>query len=141
MAMEDLADLFASEDHWAKVQIAVMVTSTCILLQIPQTGILYTQKGCDFIKTGDLRFVPTSGRPPKFSEGLHENLASLSQTIYWASYMFLMRGGPEPQHAIINLENEFRQELPVGEIISIFLYIQLIFYYSKLIRSSSIFVL
>ena len=136
-AMEDLADLFASEDHWAKVQIAAMVTSTCILLQIPQTGILYTQKGCDFIKTGNLRFAPICGRPPEFSEDLHENLASLSQTIYWANYMFLMRGGPEPQHAIIELEKEFRQELPVGEITSISLYIELISSYSKLTHSSS----
>ena len=135
--MEDLADLFASDNHWEKIQIVVMVISTCILLQILQMGILYAQKGYDFIKAGNLRFVPTCGRPPPFSQDLHEKLASLSQAIYWVNYTFLMRGGPEPQHTIIDLEKQFRQELPVSETISTS-YIELIFFRSWLTRSSLI---
>jgi len=135
-AWESLAELFKGNDHKTKVQAAALVVSSHVYLCLPQMALLYIQKSCDFIKAGNLQFVPTCGRPPEFSEDLHEHLIALSQTIYWANYLFLVCGGPEPR-ATVKLEKGFRQELPVGELTSIFLHIQLIFYYSKLIRSSS----
>ena len=132
---EHLAELFKGKDDWVKLQATLLIASGYIFARMTQMGLLYIQKGCDLIKVGKLQFVPTCGRPPEFSEELHEILVSLSQTMYWANYLFLMCGGPEP-HATYKLEKEFRHELPVGEIASI-VYIELIFCYSKLIRFSS----
>jgi len=114
MAWEALAELFKESDYGTRVQAAVLVVSSRVYMCMPQMALLYIQKTCDFIKAGELRFVPPCGRPPKFSEELHETLGALSQTIYWANYLFLMCGGPEPR-ATAKLEKEFRQELPVGE--------------------------
>jgi len=125
-AWEALAELFGSTDYRTCVQAAVLVISSHVYMCMPQMALLYIQKTCDFIKAGDLQFVPTCGRPPEFSEELHETLAALSQTIYWANFLFLMCGGPEPQ-ATAKLEKEFRQELPVSEFSST-LYIEFIFY-------------
>ena len=132
---EHLAELFKGKDDWVKLQATLLIASGYIFARMTQMGLLYIQKGCDLIKVGKLQFVPTCGPPPEFSEELHEILVSLSQTMYWANYLFLMCGGPEP-HATYKLEKEFRHELPVGEIASI-VYIELIFCYSKLIRFSS----
>lgn len=124
-AWEALAELFKAADYSTRVQASLLVVSSHIYMCMPQMALLYIQKTCEFIKEGDLQFVPTCGRPPEFSEELHETLAALSQTIYWANYLFLMCGGPEP-HATAKLEKEFRQELPVSEFSSA-LYIELIF--------------
>ena len=112
-AWESLADLFNGSDCRICVQAALLVASSHVYMCLPQMALLYIQKTCDFIKAGGLQFVPTCGRPPEFSEELHETLAALSQTIYWANYLFLMCGGPEPR-ATAKLEREFRQELRVG---------------------------
>jgi len=133
---ESLADLFRDSDYRTKVQAAVLVVSSHIHICMPQMALLYIQKSCDFIKAGNLQFVPTFGRPPEFSEDLHETLVALSQTVYWENYMFLMCSGPEP-HTTAKLEKEFRQELPVGEFTSIFLHVELILSYSELTQSSS----
>ena len=135
VALECLAELLEGKDYRTAIQSLTMTTSSYIFIPMTQTAQLYVQKSCDLIEAGNLRFVPICGRPPEFSEDLHETLVALSQTIYWANYLYLMRGGPEPR-ATANLEREFRHELPVGEITSILLYIGLIFYYSKLIRFS-----
>ena len=140
MAWESLAELFKGTDYRTCVQAAVLVASSHVYLCMPQTALLYIQKTCDLINAGDLRFVPTCGRPPEFSEELHETLVALSQTIYWANYLFLMRGGPEPR-ATAKLEREFRQELPVGLSTSTLLHAEFIFHHSELIRFSSRFVL
>ena len=100
-------------------------------------ALLYIQKSYDFIKVGNVQFVPTYGRPPEFSEDLHETLVALLQTIYWTNYLFLACGGPEPR-ATAGLEKEFREELPVGGVASILLLVKLIFSDSKRIRFSEI---
>ena len=110
---ECLVELFKEGDYRTKVQASVLVAAGHILICMPQTALLYIRKSCDFIKAGNLRFVPTYGRPPELLEDLHETLAVLSQTIYWANYLFLMCGGPEP-HATVDLEKAFRRDLPVG---------------------------
>ena len=132
---EHLAELFKGKDYWAKVQATLLIASGNTFLRMIQVALLYIQKGCDLVKIGKLQFVPACGRPPEFSEELHEILVSLSQIMYWANYLFLMCGGPEPQ-ATYKLEKEFRHELPVGEVASI-MHIELIFCHSKLIRFSS----
>jgi len=135
-AWESLAELFKGTNYRTSLQAAVLVVSSHVYMRMPQTALLYVQKCCDFIRAGDLRLIPTCGCPPKFSEELHETLAALSQTIYWANFLFLMCDGPEP-HATTELEKEFRWELPVGEITSFILYTELIFYHSGFIRFCS----
>jgi len=112
MAFEWLAELFKSGDYRLKVQAAAHVASGYALLDLPQTSLLYIGKSCNFIQSGNIRFVPTCGRPPEFSEDLHETLVALSHTVYMATYLFLVGKGPEPR-ATVGLEKEFRQELPV----------------------------
>jgi len=135
IALECLAELLKGKDYRTTLQSLTMTTSSYLLIHMTQTGQLYIQKTCDLIEAGGLRFVPTCGRPPEFSEELHETLVGLSQTIYWANYLYLMRGGPEPR-ATAKLEREFRYELPVGGITSMFSYTGLIFYHRKFIQSS-----
>ena len=135
-AYECLADLLEIKDYMAVARALVLAASSSTLVFMTQMGILYIQKCCAIIEAGNLHFVPTIGDPPEFSDSLHENLVALSQTIYWANYLFLVRGGPEPR-ATVNLENEFRQELPVGKITSFPSHIRLIFHYSECIRFSS----
>jgi len=115
IALECLAELLKAKDYRTTLQSLTMTTSSYLLIHMTQTGQLYVQKSCDLIEAGGLRFVPTCGRPPKFSEELHETLVALSQTIYWANYLYLMRGGPEPC-ATANLEREFQYELQVSGI-------------------------
>ena len=115
ISLECLAKLLKSKDYRTTIQSLVMAASSYILIRMTQTAQLYIQKSCDTIVTGDLRFVPTSGHPPEFSEDLHETLVTLSQTIYWANYLYLMRGGPEPR-ATASLEREFRLELLVRSV-------------------------
>jgi len=127
MAWEALAELFEKSDYGTRVQAAILVVSSHVYMCMPQMAQLYIQKICDFMKAGELQFVPPCGRPPEFSEELHENLGALSQAIYWANYLFLMCGGPEPR-TTAKLEKEFRQELQVGGFPSASLYIKFIFY-------------
>ena len=135
-AWESFAELFKGNDYRASLQLAVLVAAGHVYLCMPQMAILYIQKSCDYAKAGNLQFVPTCGRPPDFSESLQETLAALSQIVYWANFLFLMRGGPEP-HATAELEKEFRWELQVSKITSIYLYTELIFHCSEPTRFSS----
>jgi hypothetical protein len=132
---EAVADLFKGKDYRACTHFATSLLGSFIYLCKPQLALLYIQKCCEFVQAGNLRFVPTYGRPPEFSDELHEILVALSQLIYWANYLFLMCGGPEPR-ATATFEKEFRQELPVGDIASLLSYTELICYCSELIRFS-----
>jgi hypothetical protein len=132
---EAVADLYKGKNYRTSTHFATSLLGGCIYLRKPQLALLYTQKCCEFIQAGNLQFVPTYGRPPEFSDDLHETLVALSQLIYWVNYLFMMCGGPEPR-ATAKLEKEFRQELPVGNIASLFSYTELICYCSELIRFS-----
>ena len=134
-AWEATADLFKGKDYRASAHFATAVAAGSVYLRKPQAALLYIQKCSGFVQAGNLQFVPTYGRPPEFSDDLHEILVALSQIIYWANYLFLMCGGPEP-HATAGLEKEFRQELPVGDVASLLSYTQLIFDSSGLIQFS-----
>jgi len=135
-AWEAAAELFQGNDYGLNVQAAIFITAGHFHVRMPQTAMYYARKSCDFVRAGNLRFVPTYGRPPEFSENLHETLVALSQTIYWVNVLFLLRGGPEP-HATAELENEFRRELPVGGIASFTLSTEFISRYSEPIQFSS----
>ena len=124
-AREALADLFKGDDYRAMVHSASMVVPGSIYTGLPQMALLHIQKCCEFAQAGNLQFAPTYGRPPEFSEDFHETSVALSQTIYWANYLFLTHGGPEPR-ATNKLEKEFRRELPVGDIVLIPPYAELI---------------
>jgi hypothetical protein len=134
-AWESLADLFRVDDYGTKVHVTSSIIANYIYFRMPRMALLYIPKCCDLAKAGNVRFVPTYGHPPEFSEDLHEILVALSQVIYWANYLFLMCCGPEPR-ATAKLEKEFRQELPVSNIASRLSYNELIFYCSELIRFS-----
>ena len=134
-AWESLAELLKSDNYGVIAQAAVQVAASYILIRMRQTAALYIQKSCDAISAGNLHFVPTCGHPPEFSEDLHEILAAISQTIYWANYLFLIGGDPEPR-VTARLEKEFRLELPVGDTTSAFSHRQLMLFYSKHIRFS-----
>jgi hypothetical protein len=135
-AGEALDDLLKGNDHRAKVQTASSVVSNFIYTRMPRTALFYVQKCFEFAQAGNVQFVPVYGRPPEFSEDIHETSVALSQAIYWANYLFLVRGGPEPCMTA-KFEKEFRRELPVGDIVSIFSHVELIFYCSELTRFSS----
>jgi len=123
---ERLVDFLGSKNYWECVRALILATSNTILHCMWQTSLLYIQKSCKLIKLGNLRFVPEYGPPPEFSEEVHKTLVPLSQTIYWANYMFLTHRGPEPS-ATADLEQEFREELPVGDINPIISQVNLIF--------------
>jgi hypothetical protein len=132
---EATADLFKGKDYRASAHFAATLVGGSIHLRRPQLALHYIQKFCGFVQAGNLQFVPTYGRLPEFSDDLREILVALSQTMYWANYLFLMCGGPEP-HATAKLEKEFRQELPVGDTASFLPYTELIPSRSELIRFS-----
>jgi hypothetical protein len=115
-AWEALADFLRGNDYRAKVHGTSSVVPGFIYTCMPEIALLYIQKCCDFVQAGNVRFVPTHGSPQGFSEDFHEISVALSQVIYWANYLFLMHSGPEPR-VTAKLEKEFRQELPVGDII------------------------
>ena len=115
IAWESLVEILKSDNYGVTVQALVQVVASYILLRMMQTGAFYIQKSCDAIDAGGLQFIPIRGRPPEFSEDLHEILVALSQTIYWTNYLFLVCGNPTPR-ATARLEKEFRLELPVGDV-------------------------
>ena len=115
VAWECLAEILNRRDWLTAIRSLMVAGSGSILVCMWQTALLYIQKSCEVIKAGNLRFIPARGNLPEFSEELHETLVPLTQTIYWANYLFLMRGGPEPR-GTANIEREFRQELPVSVI-------------------------
>ena len=121
---EALSELLKGNDYRAKIHGASSAIPGFIYLRLPQAALPCIQKCCESAQAGNLQFVPTYGRPPEFSEDFHEISVALSQTIYWANYLFLVCGGPEP-HATAKFEKEFRHELPVGDTASILSYIEL----------------
>jgi len=112
IAWECLAELFTSGDNRVCFQAAAFVASGHIYARMPQTALLYIQKCCKFIEAEELRFVPIVDAA-RFSEDSTKLWPLFPQAIYWANYLFLMCGGPEP-HATADLENQFRQE-PTGQ--------------------------
>ena len=109
--MELVVDIFRGRDLELTAQVALWAVATSIIMPaIPNP--LYIKKSCEAINTAELQFIPTYGRPPDFSEDLHEKLSLLSQAIYFENYLFLTHSGAEPKMTA-RLEKEFRHQLQV----------------------------
>ena len=109
---EWLAKIFKGNDWELRAQVALWVTAGSVAVSSNNFTFPYMQKGCEAINTGGLKFLPMYGRPPEFSETLHERLSVLSQTIYFENFLFLTCGGAEPMMTA-GIEKEFRCQLPV----------------------------
>ena len=111
-SLDLLADIFKGHDWELRAQVALWATAGSIVLRRSDTAHLYIRKGCEAINTAGLQFIPSYGRPPKFSEMLHEKLSVLSQTIYFENFLFLTCNGAEPTMTA-RIEEEFRYRLQV----------------------------
>lgn len=112
MCFEFIADIFKGHDWELKAQVALWVTAGSIVLPYEGLTLPYIQKSCEAVNIAGLRFIPMYGRPPDFSEELHEKLSVLSQVIYFENFLFLTWGGPEPTMTA-RIEKEFRHQLQV----------------------------
>ena len=112
MSFESLAEIFKGPYWDLKVQVALWIITGSITLTADNFIFSYMQKSCEVINAAGLRFIPAHGRPPEFSEDLHERLSVLSQVIYFENFLFLTCGRAEPTMAA-RIENEFRYQLPV----------------------------
>ena len=110
--LEYLADIFQGNDWELRALVAVWVISGSILLSANEIIYVYMQRSCEAVNAAKLQFIPMYGRPPGFSEDLHEKLSVLSQIIYFENFLFLACGGAEPTMTA-KLEEEFRYRLQV----------------------------
>ena len=112
-SFELLVGVFKGGDWELRAQVALWIVAASISLSGTGTFVFpYLRKSCEAIDAAGLRFVPTYGRPPNFSEDLHEALSVLSQAIYFENFLFLTCGGTEPTMTA-RIEKEFRYQLPV----------------------------
>ena len=113
ISREWLAKIFKGCDWELRAQVALWVTSSAVTLALnDHYTLLYMQRGCEAVNTAGLRFIPAHGRPPVFSEELHEKLSVLSQIIYLENFLSLALGGGEPTMTA-RIEKEFRHQLGV----------------------------
>ena len=110
MAFEWLAEVFKGRNWEVRAQVALWTAAATFALS--GNNPLYLQRSFEAIDTGGLQFVPTYGRPPEFSDALHEKLSVLAQAIYFENFLFLTCGGAEPTMTA-RIEKEFRCQLPV----------------------------
>jgi len=112
MTLESLVDVFRGHDWELRVQVALWVAAGSIFLSVDNFTFLYIRRCCEAIDAARLQFIPTYGRPPEFSEDLHEKLSVLTQVIYFENFLFLTCGGEEPTMTT-KIEKEFRHQLQV----------------------------
>lgn len=121
--LESILEVFREHDWELRAQVALWVTAGSVTIWALTLAGMYIKKGCEAINTGGLQFVPTYGRPPEFSEGLHEKLSVLSQIIYFENFLFLTCGGAVPTMTA-RIEEEFRRKLPVRHLVTVHTYVQ-----------------
>ena len=114
LAWEELAKIQEGADDFLKVQALLSICSCCTVFLWVGFALDYARKACRVIDSAKLQFIPTYGRPPEYSEEVRQRSTTLSQVIYFENYLFLARGGPEPQ-LTARIEREFRHELQVGD--------------------------
>ena len=112
MGFESLVDLFKTRDWELMAQAGVWLMASSIVLRLGDTVQVHIRTCCEAVNTGRLRFIPTYGQPPEFSEDLHEKLSALSQMIYFENFSFLTCGGANPTMTT-RIEMEFRHRLRV----------------------------
>jgi len=114
LVWEELAKTKRGNNDELKAQAMLSISACCLILRWMDVASQYLHKSCRIINTANLRFIPTCGRPPAYSEEIRERSAVLSQVIYYENYLFLACGGPEPE-LTARIEKEFRYELQVGK--------------------------
>lgn len=112
-AWEELAKIQQGDNNFLKVQAMLSISTCCIVFRWIDYARQYVQKTCSIIDSTRLRFIPTYGQPPEYSEEVRHKSTALSQAIYFENYLFLARGGPEPK-LTARIEREYRHELQVG---------------------------
>jgi len=110
--LECFMDILKGHDWELKAQVGLWATAGSIIIPDRGRAPVYIRKSCEVVNTAGLRFIPTYGRPPEFSEDLHEKLSVLSQIIYFENFLFLTCGGAEPTMTA-RIEEEFRHQLQV----------------------------
>ena len=135
--MEVLKETTRRKNWDLQAQIALWITMGSVVLRLREVTTLYVKKSCDAVNLGGLRFIPTYGRPPEFSEDLREKLSVLSQIIYFENFLFLTCNGAQPRMTE-RIEWEFRHDLQVRSVIPSFIESRFLYFvYSKLIRCCS----
>lgn len=116
-SLELLIEVSRGSDWELKAQMMLWVASGSIVMRLLQLTPSYIKKSCDVVNMAGLQFIPTYGRPPQFSQDLHEKISVLSQIIYFENFWFLTCGGAEPTMTA-RIEYEFRHQLQVNTISS-----------------------
>lgn len=111
-SLELLVATFGGRDWELIAHVALWVVAGSLVMRLSHVTYPYIKKCCEAVNVAGLQFVPTYGRPPEFSEDLHEKLATLSQIIYYENFWFLTCAGAEPTMTA-GIEKEFRHRLQV----------------------------
>jgi len=114
-----LMELDRGNDWELRVQIALWNVAGSIFLRLGDIAYAHARSSCEIVDKAGLQFIPTYGKPPVFSEELHEKLSVLSQIIYFENFLFLTCGGAEPTMTA-KIEMEFRHQLRVRPATSFF---------------------
>ena len=111
-SFEQIAEITKGNNANLKAQVYLFVTSGSLYGRWFGISREYLRKACIALNAANLRFIPTTGRPPELTEDVYERLVTLSQIIYFENYMFLAVDGTEPMMTT-RIEKEFRHELQV----------------------------
>jgi len=112
-ALELVTEISNGRDWELRAQVMLWVASGSIIMRLFYLTPSYIKKSCEVVNMAGLQFIPTYGRPPQFSQDLHEKLSVLSQIIYFENFWFLTSGGAEPTMTE-RIEKEFRHQLQVN---------------------------
>ena len=111
-SLELLAEILGGRDLELKAQVALWVAAGSLIMRLSDLTYPYIERACEAVNSAGLQFIPTYGRPPEYTESLHEKLSVLSQIIYFENYLFLTCGGANPTMTA-RIEEEFRCRLQV----------------------------
>lgn len=95
-----------------QAQVALWMIIGSVISQRGDATPSYLKTACNAVNTGGLQFIPAWGRPPAFSDDLHEKLSVLSQIVYFENFLFLTCNGARPTMAE-RIEIEFTHNLQV----------------------------
>lgn len=110
-SFELMVEIFKGYDWELRTQVSLWNAAGSIIVSFGESTFMYMQRICEDVNAAGLRFIPAYGRPPVFSEALHERMSVLSQVIYFENFLFLTAGGAEPTRTA-RIEKEFRYQLP-----------------------------
>ena len=112
LAWEQLAEISKGNDANLKAQAFLQTATSSLYGRWFEFSRRCLTQACIALNAAELRFIPTTGRPPELTEDVFERLAILSQNIYFENYMFLAVDGVEPKMTV-RIEDEFQRELQV----------------------------